>query len=220
MRSLQEKTDLFQKSDLYPVVSSEFCNGRNVCDIVADIASGGAKIIQIREKNLPDSTVFDLVKKCRTITDKFNMLLIVDDRVDIAMAAGADGVHLGQDDFPLAEAKKLAPEMLFGISTHNAAEISTALAGNCGYLNIGPMFPTHTKSVACGALGLERIGELKTQVTCPFSVMGGIKEHHLPLLVSKGFKHIAMVTEITQAADVKAKVERLREIMFSKGGNV
>ena len=216
MRSLQEKTDLFQKSDLYPVVSSEFCNGRNVCDIVADIASGGAKIVQIREKNLPDSTVFDLVKKCRIITDKFNMLLIVDDRLDIAMAAGADGVHLGQDDFPLSEARKLAPEMLFGISTHNAEEISAALAGNCGYLNIGPMFPTHTKSVACGALGLERIGELKKQVTCPFSVMGGIKEHHLPLLVSKGFKHIAMVTEITRAADVKAKVERLRKIMSAK----
>ena len=219
MRSLQEKKDLFQKSDLYPVVSSEFCNGRNVCDIVADIASGGAKIVQIREKNLPDSTVFDLVKKCRIITDKFNMLLIVDDRLDIAMAAGADGVHLGQDDFPLSEARKLAPEMLFGISTHNAEEISAALAGNCGYLNIGPMFPTSTKSVACGALGLERIGELKKQVTCPFSVMGGIKEHHLPLLVSKGFKHIAMVTEITRAADVKAKVERLREIMSEKGGN-
>ena len=218
MRSLQEKTDLFQKSDLYPVVSSEFCNGRNVCDIVADIASGGAKIIQIREKNLPDSTVFDLVKKCRIITDKFNMLLIVDDRLDIAMAAGADGVHLGQDDFPLSEARKLAPEMLFGISTHNAEEISAALAGNCGYLNIGPTFPTHTKSVACGALGLERIGDLKKQVTCPFSVMGGIKEHHLPLLVSKGFKHIAMITEITQAADVKVKVERLRKIMSAEGG--
>ena len=218
MRSLQEKTDLFQKSDLYPVVSSEFCNGRNVCDIVADIASGGAKIVQIREKNLPDSIVFDLVKKCRIITDKFNMLLIVDDRLDIAMAAGADGVHLGQDDFPLSEARKLAPEMLFGISTHNAEEISAALAGNCGYLNIGPMFPTHTKSVACGALGLEQIEELKTQVTCPFSVMGGIKEHHLPLLVSKGFKHIAMVTEITRAADVKAKVERLRKIMSAEGG--
>ena len=216
MRSLQEKTDLFQKSDLYPVVSSEFCNGRNVCDIVADIASGGAKIIQIREKNLPDSIVFDLVKKCRIITDKFNMLLIVDDRLDIAMAAGADGVHLGQDDFPLSEAKKLAPEMLFGISTHNAEEISAALAGNCGYLNIGPMFPTSTKSVACGALGLERIGELKKQVTCPFSVMGGIKEHHLPELVSKGFRHIAMVTEITQAVNVKEKVEHLRKY-FQKG---
>ena len=219
MRTLQEKIALFEASDLYPVVSSEFCNGRNVCDIVSDIAAGGAKIVQIREKNLPDSAVFELVKKCKIITDKFNMLLIVDDRLDIAMAAGADGVHLGQEDFPLLEAGKLAPEMLFGVSTHNAEEIQAALAGNCGYLNIGPMFPTQTKSVACGALGLELIEELKTQVTCPFSVMGGIKEHHLPLLVSKGFKHIAMVTEITQADDVKAKVESLRKLMLDGGCN-
>ena len=216
MRTLQEKIALFAASDLYPVVSSEFCNGRDVCDIVASIASGGAKIVQIREKHLSDSAVFELVKKCKKITDRYNMLLIVDDRVDIAMAAGADGVHLGQDDFPLSEAKRLAPEMLFGVSTHNAEEIRAALAGNCGYLNIGPMFPTKTKSVACGALGLGLIEQLKTTVPCPFSVMGGIKEHHLPLLVSKGFKHIAMVTEITQADDVKAKVESLRRTMLQE----
>ena len=142
------------------------------------------------------------------------MLLIVDDRLDIAMAAGADGVHLGQDDFPLTEAKKLAPELFFGVSTHNAEEIKRALADGCSYLNIGPMFPTRTKSVACGALGLEKIEELKTRVTTPFSVMGGIKEHHLELLCSKGFKHIAMVTEITQAADVESKVRQLRKIML------
>jgi thiamine-phosphate pyrophosphorylase len=141
------------------------------------------------------------------------MLLIVDDRVDIAMAAGADGVHLGQEDFPLTEAKKLAPEMLFGVSTHNAEEIRRALSDNCGYLNIGPMFPTRTKSVACGALGLEKIEELVPMVTCPFSVMGGIKEHHLEMLCARGFRHIAMVTEITQAPDVCQKVKQLRQIM-------
>ena len=103
--------------------------------------------------------------------------------------------------------------MLFGVSTHNAGEILQALADGCSYLNIGPMFPTATKSVACGALGLEKIEELKKLVTCPFSVMGGIKEHHLELLSSKGFRHIAMVTEITQAADVEKKVRQLRKIM-------
>ena len=75
------------------------------------------------------------------------------------------------------------------------------------------MFPTRTKSVPCGALGLEKIEELKTLVSCPFSVMGGIKEHHLVLLCAKGFKHIAMVTEITQAPDVKEKVRQLRQTM-------
>ena len=216
MRSLSERIEIFKSSDLYPVVSSEFCNGRDVCNIVADIAAAGAKIIQIREKNISDSAMFELVKKCKVITAAHKMLLIVDDRLDIAMAAGADGVHLGQDDFPLTEAKKLAPDLLFGVSTHNAMEISKALADGCSYLNIGPMFPTRTKSVACGALGLEKIEELKSAVTCPFSVMGGIKEHHLELLCAKGFKHIAMVTEITQAPDVKAKVQQLRQIM--KGG--
>ncbi|MBE6377192.1 MAG: thiamine phosphate synthase [Lentisphaerae bacterium] len=213
MRTLSERIELFKSSDLYPVVSSEFCNGRNVCDIVAGIAAAGAKIVQIREKNISDCAMFELVQKCKLITDRYPMLLIVDDRVDIAMAAGADGVHLGQDDFPLSEAKKLAPEMIFGVSTHNADEIRKALADVCGYLNIGPMFPTNTKSVACGALGMETICELKKLVSCPFSVMGGIKEHHLKTLCFRGFRHIAMVTEITQAPDVEARVKHLRKIM-------
>ena len=213
MRTLSERIETFKSSDLYPVVSSEFCNGRDVCDIVAAIAAAGAKIVQIREKNISDCAMFELVQKCKLITDRYQMLLIVDDRLDIAMAAGADGVHLGQEDFPLTAARKLAPDMFFGVSTHNAEEIRKALADGCSYLNIGPMFPTRTKSVACGALGLEKIEELKSLVTCPFSVMGGIKEHHLPLLCSKGFKHIAMVTEITQAPDVETKVKQLRRIM-------
>lgn len=213
MRTLSERIETFKSSDLYPVVSSEFCNGRDVCDIVAAIAAAGAKIVQIREKNISDCAMFELVQKCKLITDRYQMLLIVDDRLDIAMATGADGVHLGQEDFPLTAARKLAPDMFFGVSTHNAEEIRKALADGCSYLNIGPMFPTRTKSVACGALGLEKIEELKSLVTCPFSVMGGIKEHHLPLLCSKGFKHIAMVTEITQAPDVETKVKQLRRIM-------
>ena len=213
MRTLSERIETFKSSDLYPVVSSEFCNGRDVCDIVAAIAAAGAKIVQIREKNISDCAMFELVQKCKLITDRYQMLLIVDDRLDIAMATGADGVHLGQEDFPLTAARKLAPDMFFGVSTHNAEEIRKALADGCSYLNIGPMFPTRTKSVACGALGLEKIEELKSLVTCPFSVMGGIKEHHRPLLCSKGFKHIAMVTEITQAPDVETKVKQLRRIM-------
>ena len=213
MRSLSQRIEIFKESDLYPVVSSEFCNGRSVCQIVEGIASAGAKIVQIREKNLSDCAMFELVRKCKEITDRYSMLLMVDDRLDIAMAAGADGVHLGQEDFPLTEGRKLAPDLLFGVSTHNEEEIRKALAEGCSYLNIGPLFPTRTKSVACGALGLEKAEELKSLVTCPFSVMGGIKEHHLELLCSKGFRHIAMVTEITQAPDVASKVLQLRKIM-------
>ena len=216
MRSLQERIDLFNNSDIYPVVSSEFCNKRDVCDIVADIAEGGAKIVQIREKHLTDCLLFELIKKCKKITDFYQMLLIVNDRVDIAVAAGADGVHLGQEDLPLSEAKKIAPWLLLGVSTHNADEIAKAQAGGCGYLNIGPVFPTNTKSVACGTLGLEQAEQLKLHVRSPFSVMGGIKEKNIPLLVSKGFNHIAMVTEITQSANVKEQVKHLRNIILQE----
>jgi thiamine-phosphate pyrophosphorylase len=174
---------------------------------------GGVTLLQLREKEKSTREYLVLAEKVHKLTRKYHVPLIIDDRLDIAMAAHADGVHLGQDDFPLPEAKNLAPEMFFGVSTHNAEEIDRALAEGCSYLNIGPMFPTRTKSVACGALGLETIEELAKKVTCHFSVMGGIKEHHLELLTSKGFKHIAMVTEITQAPDVEAKVRQLRNLM-------
>ena len=211
----EERIARFAASDIYPVISPEFCSARSVVDVLAGIAAGGAKVVQIRVKNTSTLDLLTLVKQCKMITDQYKMLLIVDDRLDVALAAGADGVHLGQEDFPLREAKKLAPEMLFGVSTHNAPEIHAALADGCGYLNIGPMFPTQTKSVACGALGLEEIMRLKNLVTCPFSVMGGIKEHHLPLLVERGFQHIAMVTEITQAPRIEEKVIQLRKVMES-----
>ena len=133
MRSLSQRIEIFKESDLYPVVSSEFCNGRSVCQIVEGIASAGAKIVQIREKNLSDCSMFELVRKCKEITDRYSMLLMVDDRLDIAIAAGADGVHLGQEDFPLTEARKLAPDLLFGVSTHNEEEIRKALAEGCSY---------------------------------------------------------------------------------------
>ena len=96
MRTLAERIEIFKNSDLYPVVSSEFCNDRDVCEVVSGIAAAGARIVQIREKNISDCAMFELVQKCKRITDTYQMLLIVDDRLDIAMAAEADGVHLGR----------------------------------------------------------------------------------------------------------------------------
>ena len=91
-RTLTERIELFNSSDIYPFVSSNFCNGRDVLDVVASIARGGAKIIQLREKTCSDLMLFELTKQCKKITDAYNMLLIVDDRLDIAIAAGADGL--------------------------------------------------------------------------------------------------------------------------------
>lgn len=206
-----ERIARFAASDIYPVISPEFCAGRSVVDVLAGIASGGAKVVQIRAKNASTIDLLELVRQCKVITDQYGMLLIVDDRLDVALAAGADGVHLGQDDLPVADAVKIAPDLLIGCSTHNPEEITKAQADGCGYLNIGPVYPTQTKNVACGAVGLENMLNWRQQVRCPHSVMGGIKEHHLAELIGHGVRHIAMVTEITRAPDVAEKVRQLRK---------
>ncbi len=208
---LEKRIGAFSRAGLYPVVTSEFCAGRSVPAIVRAIAAGGANLVQIREKKCSLNDLHELVCVCKKITDEYGMLLIVDDHLDVALAAGADGVHLGQDDLPVAAARRIAPELLIGCSTHNPAEISKAQADGCGYLNIGPVYPTQTKSVLCGALGLENVLQYRNAVCCPYSVMGGIKEHHLPELIRLGFKRIAMVTEITAAPDVTEKVRSLQK---------
>ncbi|MBR2000047.1 MAG: thiamine phosphate synthase [Lentisphaeria bacterium] len=206
-----ERIARFAASDIYPVISPEFCSGRSVVDVLAGIAEGGAKVVQIRAKHASTADLFALVKQCRLITDRYRMLLIVDDRLDVALAAGADGVHLGQEDLPVADAVRIAPDLLIGCSTHNPEEIAKAQADGCGYLNIGPVYPTQTKAVSCGAVGVENMLNWRRQVRCPHSVMGGIKEQHLPELIGHGVRHIAMVTEITQAPDVAEKVRQLRK---------
>lgn len=213
MKTWKERQTFFDREvDLYPVVSSPFCAGRSVTEVLEGIAAGGAKIVQIREKDMSGQKLFELVTACKRITDRAGMLLIVDDHTDVALAADADGVHLGQDDLPVAAAKKIAPELLIGCSTHDPEEIRIAQQDQTGYLNIGPVYPTQTKNVACGALGLDQVLEFRTGVTrCPYSIMGGIKAHHLPELVRLGFRHIAMVTEITTAPDVAQKVRELRK---------
>ena len=212
-KTLADRIARFREVDLYPVVSSEFTLGRAVPEVIEAIARGGAKVVQLREKHRADRELFDLARVCREITARYGMLLIIDDRPDIALACGADGVHVGQDDLPVAAVRKLAPNLLVGCSTHNPEEAASALRDDTGYFNIGPIYPTQTKSVSCGAVGLDMIGRIAPMAgDVPFSVMGGIKARHIPELRRAGARHIAMVTEITAAPDIEAKVRELREL--------
>lgn len=212
-KNLEERMHVFANEvDIYPVVSSEFCNSRNVLEVIRAIGEGGAKIFQLREKHCSMKALYDLAVQARKIADEYKMLFIVDDHVSIALASGADGVHLGQDDLPIAAAKAIAPELIIGSSTHNIPEAGQACREKCDYLNIGPIYATNTKSVACGALGIEAIGTISQVINVPFTVMGGIKAHHIPLLRKAGAKRIAMVTEITQAENIAEKVRELREL--------
>ena len=139
--------------------------------------------------------------------------MIMNDHLDIALMCGADGVHLGQDDLPLAEAVKFAPDLIIGRSTHSREQALEAQSQGAAYINLGPIFPTQTKSTPVHPLGIEVIRETRGDLHIPFSVMGGIKLHHIPELVAHGAKTIAMVTEITQAENISSRVRELFSLM-------
>ena len=200
----------FNNIDIYPVISSEFCSGRSSIEVLRAVADGGAKIVQLREKHLPKDEILELACEYRRITSEYDMLLIMNDHVDIALKVEADGVHLGQDDCALRKAKKLAPGIIIGISTHNKQEVIEAQKSGADYINIGPIYTTQTKSLPFPALGTETLNILTPLLDIPFTVMGGIKEHHLTKLISLGATRIAMVTEITQAENITQRVCELR----------
>jgi len=204
---------MFKQVDLYPVISSEFTNGRDVIDVLLQIAAGGAKIVQLREKNISKAEIFRLALRYREITTENDMLLILNDHLDIALAVDADGVHLGQDDLPLVVARKLAPQLILGSSTHNLSEAEQAIADGADYINIGPIYSTETKQLSYDSLGLEIMVKVADEINIPFTVMGGIKEEHLDKLIHHGAQHIAMVTEITQADDITNRVKQLRKLL-------
>ncbi len=201
----------FSEVDLYPVISSEFTNGRDSVDVLKSVLAGKAKVVQLREKNISKDEFYSLACEYRKITKKTGTLLIINDHVDIALAVKADGVHLGQDDLPIEAAKLIAPDIFFGVSTHDLEEVIDAQKRGADYINIGPIYSTQTKTLSMDALGVNLLKELIHSVNIPFSVMGGIKQKHLKELISVGATRIAMVTEITKAKNITKQVCELRK---------
>lgn len=201
----KKRLEIFKSARVYPVVSSEFCS-REPVETVESLLAAGTRLVQLREKAMSDRKFFEYVRACKKIAGKYGALLIVDDRADIALAADADGVHLGQDDLDVPAARAIAPALLIGVSTHNARELAAAQKTDCDYLNVGPIFPTQTKAVSYPAVGLDELSRLIPQIKIPFSVMGGIKAGHVPELRSRGVPLIAAVTAFTRADDIAGAV--------------
>ncbi len=196
---------------LYPVITEEFCAGRSIYEILNGVIEGGVKIVQLRQKNISKKNLFEQAIQFRKITLKKNVKLIINDHIDIALACKADGVHLGQEDLPCLAARKLAPKMIIGISTHNLEEIKKAEHEKATYINIGPVFSTNTKETRINPLGIDFLKS--TKIKLPFSVMGGIKKENIISLLEYGVKNIALITEITMAENVAEKTKELIKII-------
>jgi thiamine-phosphate pyrophosphorylase len=197
--------------DIYPVTCQELSEGRTNLEVLAAVLAGGAKIIQLREKHWDKKDLYELAIEFRKRTRSYDALLIINDHVDVALAVSADGVHLGQEDLPIGAARKIAPELIIGASSHNLSEALKAEQDGADYVNIGPIFPTKTKANAVRFLGPEAISEIGPQLTVPFTTMGGIHPSNIGRVLEAGARRVALITGITRAADIAERVRQLRK---------
>jgi thiamine-phosphate pyrophosphorylase len=211
---LAQRTAAFERADLYVVITASFCAGRTALEVLDRVLDAGVGIVQLREKDLGGRELYELALEFRRRTEVAGALLVIDDRLDMALAAAADGVHLGQADLPVAAARRLAPDLIIGASSHSLEEALAAQEAGAGYVNIGPIFPTATKPQAV-ALGVEAISRLAPYLRIPWSTMGGINQGNIAQVVARGARHPAVMSAVTAAPDVSAAARALREAIMS-----
>ncbi len=201
----------FPETDLYAITAREHSLGRSNCEVVRQLLDAGIKLIQYREKELSMLQKYRECLKIRELTASCGAAFIVNDDLHLAMAASADGVHLGQDDLPVEIARQLLPDHMFiGLSTHSPEQADRAVQAGVDYIGVGPIFRTFTKKDVCDPVGLKYLDYVVTRHRIPFVAIGGIKQHNTGEVVRHGAKCIALVTEITGATDIAAKINDLR----------
>ena len=210
MNTRAERLARLREVDLYPVTCERLSNGRSDFEILDGIIAGGAAMVQLRDKDADKRTVYKKAEHFRRVTAAHDILLIVNDHVDIALAVDADGAHLGQDDLPAGVARGLGPDLIVGVSSHTKAEAEQAECDGADYVNIGPIFPTQTKDGVGRGLGVEAIAANSAGLGIPFTVMGGITRDNLAAVRAAGARTVAVVTAVTRAPDVAAAVRELR----------
>jgi thiamine-phosphate pyrophosphorylase len=194
---------------VYAILDPEQIAGRDAGTVLHELLAGGVKWLQLRVKALAASDFFELARQARSATRSHHCKLIVNDRVDIALACDADGVHLGQDDLPLAVGRKLMAGRIVGISTHNLDQAQEAERNGADYIGFGPMFGTSTKETGYTARGLEMLRQVRAGVTLPIVAIGGINEQNVRQVWQAGANSAAIISDILRADDIPAKIARL-----------
>ena len=202
---------------LYLLVTGSQCLG-SLEHTIAEAAAGGVDLVQLREKSLNDRDLLDRARQVRRWTRAADVLLILNDRPDIARLAEADGVHLGQDDLPVREARRvLGPEAIIGVSTHNLAQLRQAVLDGAGYVGVGPTFPSGTKDFAELA-GLEYVRAAAAATSLPAFVIGGVNSPNIAEVVEAGGSRVAVSQAILQSENPRATaIELRRQLSRGKG---
>jgi thiamine-phosphate pyrophosphorylase len=209
-----ERRERLEAARLY-VVTGARPGGRPLADVLGPALRGGVDLVQLRCKTEGDDVVLTAAAEARTLCARAGALLLVNDRPDLAVAAGADGVHVGQDDMPVARARELVgPELLVGLSTHAPAEIDAA---DADYIGVGPVHATPTKP-GRRAVGLDLVRHAADHAELPWFAIGGIDPGCVAAVVEAGATRVAVVRAITDAPDPEQAARALRAALPSEVG--
>ena len=194
---------------LYAILDPEQTQGRAAEETLRQLLAGGAAIVQLRVKTMAPRNFLELARFARAETRAYGCKFIINDRVDVALACDADGVHLGQDDLPLAAGRKLVGQKIVGVSTHDIEQARDAERKGADYIGFGPMFDTTTKNTGYAARGVEMLGKIRAAVKLPIVAIGGINEQNVTQVWQAGADSAAIISDLLGAADVVAKTQRI-----------
>ncbi len=188
---------------LYVIIDTEFLRGRSHTEVAEQAIKGGVKIIQLRDKTRGRKPIFETAKELKTMCSELGALFIVNDYADIAAASDADGLHLGQDDLPIQEARKMLPlDKIIGCSVTGVKQATEAQSAGADYVAVGAIYPTaskHSTTIPAEVVGTETLREVKRAVSIPVVAIGGITYKNIPEVVKNGADSVAVISAVLGA---------------------
>ncbi len=195
---------------LYLITDRHQTSGRSLIDIVKEALAGGVKAVQLREKDLPIRELLLLAEEMRKITKEAGAMLFINGRMDVAMAVGADGIHLGQSDLPVDVIRKIVGNcFMIGVSTHNLIEAKEAEKGGADFITFGPVYETPAKQRYGKPVGIGALKEVKSGISIPVFAIGGINSGNIKQILGAGADGVALISAIIGAKEPKKAVEEL-----------
>ena len=187
---------------MYPILDAGALAGRPAANVAQSLVTAGARLLQVRGKDLGGRAFALLVAEVVAVARAGGALVVVNDRPDVALVAGADGVHVGQDDMPAADARRLMPRpLLVGLSTHDLAQLGEAPADALDYVAIGPVYATTSKAAPDPVVGLAGVAAARAATRLPLIAIGGITRANVADVVAAGADGVALISELMAADD-------------------
>jgi len=205
------KKQLLKKSKLYIILDKDAC--RDVFKVAAKIRNSGLSVVQLRAKNMPNKDLLEISKKLKFAFRKNKIIFIINDHVDIAKLTGAHGAHLGQDDLPIEEARKiLGKDKIIGISCHNLKQALDAQKKGADYIGVGPIFKTPIKPEN-RSIGLALLKDINKKIKIPIFAIGGINRNNLNKILSTGVSRVAICRDICMNKNAAFSIKEIKGIL-------